>query len=309
MLSSTETSVLSTYAIESHWLRSDTPKQRILLVYAHPDDESFGNAGTILHYSDAGVGVHYACATRGEAGSVDPALLQGYADVSALRTDELMRAAHILGLASLHFLGYRDSGMQGAAENNHPNALFQAPLAQVAERVTALIRALRPQVVVTFNSYGGYGHPDHIVCHKATLAAFEAAANPTLFPEQLKQGLATWKPERLYFTTFPPGMTRLMLMGLRLTGRDPRRFGVNQDVDLVRVVENVTPISTVISRADLLERKQQAWAAHHSQGGGPNRLAFMPLWLRRRMSASEFFTRVYPPVQLGAAHERDLFGE
>ncbi len=308
MPSNPQTAHLAHYGIESHWLRDDTANKRMLMVYAHPDDESFGNAGTILHYSDAGVGVHYACATRGEAGSVAAELLQGYDDVSTLRTAELMRAADILGLASVHFLGYRDSGMQGAAENSHPNALFQAPLVQVAERVTAIIRTIRPQVVLTFNAYGGYGHPNHIVCHKATLAAFEAASNPTLFPEQLTHGLTTWKPERLYFTSFPPTMTRMMLMSMRLLGKNPRRFGVNQDVDLVRVVENVTPITSVIARPDLLERKQQAWAAHHSQGGGPNRMAFMPLWLRRRMSAAEFFTRVYPPVQPGAPREWDLFG-
>lgn len=308
MPSTTQTALLASYGIESHWLRNNNHERRILIVYAHPDDESFGNAGTILHYTDADVAVHYACATRGEAGSVTPELLETYPDVRTLRTAELMQAATILGLASVHFLGYRDSGMQGAAENNHPDALYQAPLAQVAERITALIRLIRPQVLLTFNAYGGYGHPDHIVCHKATLAAFEAAANPTLFPEQLTQGLAAWQTQRLYFTTFPPRMTRLMLMAMRLTGRDPRRFGTNQDVDLVRVVENVTPITTVISRADLLERKQQAWAAHHSQGGGPNRLAFMPRWIRQQMSAAEYFTRVYPPWQPGAIREYDLFG-
>ncbi|HEU5090775.1 MAG TPA: PIG-L family deacetylase, partial [Roseiflexaceae bacterium] len=107
----TERPDLAAYGIESHWFRDRNAEKRILIVYAHPDDESFGNAGTILHYGNAGVDVHYACATRGEAGTVDAALLDGYLDVAALRTAELMQAADVLGLASVQLLGYRDSGM------------------------------------------------------------------------------------------------------------------------------------------------------------------------------------------------------
>src|SRR5436190_24344977 len=111
---------LVTYGIESHWLRDGPTRRTLLVVYAHPDDESFGNAGTIARYSAAGVAVHYACATRGECGSVAPELLQGHADIGALRTAELTCAAQALGLAAVHFLGYRDSGMAGMPDNRHP---------------------------------------------------------------------------------------------------------------------------------------------------------------------------------------------
>src|SRR5215510_8530814 len=116
---------LAQHAIESLWFNDRPAARRLLVVYAHPDDESFGNAGTIVRYSAAGAAVHYACATRGECGTVDPALLDGYADIAALRTAELTCAARALGLAAVHFLGYRDSGMAGTPDNEHPSALVQ----------------------------------------------------------------------------------------------------------------------------------------------------------------------------------------
>src|SRR5205085_11694019 len=134
----------------------------------------------------------YVCATRGECGSVAPELLAGYADIAALRTAELTCAAQALGLAAVHYLGYRDSGMAGAPDNQHPSALAQAPIARVTGQVVALMRALRPQVVLTFGSYGGYGHPDHIAIHRATLAAFTAAGDPARYAEHDAAGLAPW---------------------------------------------------------------------------------------------------------------------
>jgi mycothiol S-conjugate amidase len=301
-------SQLAQYGIESHWLREPAASRRILIVYAHPDDESFGNAGTILHYASMGVDVHYACATRGECGSVEPALLEGYDSIAALRTAELMAAADVLGLAGVHFLGYRDSGMPGSDDNQHPDALVQAPIARVAAQITALIRAIQPQVVITFNPYGGYGHPDHIACHHATLAAFDAADNATLFPEQIADGLAPWRPTRLYYSTFPTAMMRLFLTAMRLRGQDPRRVGVNQDVDFLGVLENVTPITTAVDSTPHYDRKVRAWQCHKSQGGGSVRWAVFPLWVRRRLSGSEFFTRVRPVWAPGSRRERDLFG-
>src|SRR5215813_11421541 len=142
---------LTPYAIDSLWLDPSPKPRTLLVVYPHPDDESFSNGGTLARYAAQGAAVHYACATRGECGTVAPALLEGYADVAALRTAEQECAARALGLAAVHFLGYRDSGMRGTADNNHPAALIQAPLEQVAGQITALIRALRPQVLLTFN--------------------------------------------------------------------------------------------------------------------------------------------------------------
>ncbi len=124
----TATPDLAAYGVESLWLKETPAKQRLLVAYAHPDDESFGNAGTILRYTSAGVAVHCACATRGESGTVEPEFLQSYPDVAALHTAELECAARTLGLSAVHLLGYRDSGMQGSEDNLNPAALYQAPL-------------------------------------------------------------------------------------------------------------------------------------------------------------------------------------
>ncbi|GAB4190429.1 MAG: PIG-L family deacetylase [Roseiflexaceae bacterium] len=295
------------YGIDSHWLVHEQAARRLLIVYAHPDDESFGNAGTILRYTSAGVAVHYACATRGEAGTVAPERLAGYPDTAALRTAELLCAAGALGLAGVHFLGYRDSGMPGTPDNQHPDALVQAPRQRVTGQIVALIRALRPQVVLTFGPYGGYGHPDHIAIHHAALAAFEQAGDPACLPEQQAAGLLPWSPARLYYPTFRVALAGPMLALMWLFRRDPRRFGQNGDVDLTRAIAMVTPVTTAINSAAFLEAKERAWACHASQGGGRERTGRLPVLLRRRLSATERFTRVVPRWEGGQEVERDLF--
>ena len=164
--------------METIILKETDASRRLLVAFAHPDDESFGPAGTIIRYANRGVAVHYICATRGEAGHVDPELLEGYTSVADLRTQELMCAAGHLGLAGLHLLDYHDSGMEGAPENQNPASLYQAPLEEVVERITGLIRQIRPQVVITFDRTGGYFHPDHVKMHTATTQAFHAAGDP-----------------------------------------------------------------------------------------------------------------------------------
>jgi len=294
------------YAIDSHWLRPQEAPRRLLIAYAHPDDESFGNAGTILRYTSAGAAVHYACATRGEAGTVAPAYLAGYPDIAALRTAEQLCAADTLGLAGVHFLGYRDSGMPGAPENQHPQSLVQAPRERVTGQLVALIRILRPQVLLTFGSYGGYGHPDHIAIHHAALAAFRQAADPDRFPEQISAGLEPWAPTKLYYPTFRINLAGLLLAGLWLIGRDPRRFGQNGDIDLVQAINACTPVTTTVESGQFLLQKERAWACHASQGG-QSRRQWIPARLRRRLRGRESFTRVAPAWEAGTPPEDDLF--
>lgn len=297
---------LTAYGIDSRWLRNHAAERRLLFVYAHPDDESFGNAGTILRYTNDGVAVHYACATRGEAGDVPPEMLAGYADVGALRTVEQICAAEVLGLTGVHFLGHRDSGMSGSPDNQHPAALIRQPLTHVAGQIVALIRAIQPQIVVTFGPYGGYGHPDHIFCHRATTAAFEAAGNPTLYPEQIDNGLEPWQPQRLYYSTFGTRFLSSVVFVMRLLGKDPSRFGRNGDIDLVNAACEATPVTTTINTSAYFEPAIRARECHHSQGGGIGWLRRLPPFVQRRLNSVEHFTRVAPPWN-GEAIERDLF--
>ena len=129
--------------------------RKLLVILAHPDDESFGPGGTLAKYAASGLAVHYLCGTRGEAGTVDARLLNGFRDVAELRTAELMRAAEALGLASVRFLGYRDSGM-ACADDAPSHTLCAAPLDEVAQRIAGFLDQLRPDAVITHDRFGGY---------------------------------------------------------------------------------------------------------------------------------------------------------
>jgi LmbE family N-acetylglucosaminyl deacetylase len=297
---------MTTNAIESIILKQTNTDSTLLIVLAHPDDESFGSppVGTILHYAQAGVAVHYVCATRGEAGSVDAEHLAGFASVGDLRSHELRCAAQVLGLVSLHFLNYRDSGMENSPENQRPDCLVQAPLEAVAEKITALIRQLKPQVVLTFDPSGGYFHPDHIHTHKATTLAFHKSGDSAEFPQQLESGLTPYQPQKLYYTAFPRGFFRLVVKLLPLFGKDPTAMGRNKDINLKRIADLEQQITTKLRVSPYFATSRQAAACHASQVAGvPKVPKFILKWLMRY----EAYSRVFPSFRPGEAIERDLF--
>jgi LmbE family N-acetylglucosaminyl deacetylase len=275
-------------------------RHRLLAVLAHPDDETFGTGGTLALYARRGVDVHLLCATRGEVGAAPPELLQGYESVAQLRESELRCAAAILGLASVTFLDYRDSGMPGSPDNHHPQALAAAPVDEVAAKIVVWIRRLRPDVVITFDPQGGYGHPDHIAIQRATEAAFFAAADPARDAD----GLAPHQPSRLYYHTFPRRALRLALVLLRLAGKNPRKWGRNHDIDLVEIAKADFPVHARIDIRSVVEIRAQASACHASQGGqAGGRIARL---LARLVGGRETFMRAHPPAPPGL-RERDLF--
>lgn len=282
-----------------------TPRKTILIVLAHPDDESFGMGGTIAYYDTQGVDVHLICATRGEAGTVDPEYLAKYKTIAELREAELMRAAEALGLKSVIFLNYRDSGMVGSEDNTNPQALVQAPLEQVAGRIVAEIRRLKPQVVVTFDETGGYYHPDHIHIHQATLAAFHAAGDANQYPE----AGAAYQPAKLYVSARNRARLRRAVFLMRLVGKDPSKVGRNKDIDLTRLARDKdTAPHVTINYRRVQARKDQADAAHASQGGGrfigSNLLEVIARWLGNK----DRFTRIYPPTP-DSYRATDLFAD
>jgi LmbE family N-acetylglucosaminyl deacetylase len=277
-------------------------KPVLIAVLAHPDDETFGMGGTLALYAKRGAEVHLVCATRGEVGEVSPELMEGFASVGERREYELRCAAEVLGLADVHFLDYRDSGMPGSPDNDHPRALAAAPLEEVAGKVAHYIRSLRPQVVLTFDPIGGYKHPDHIAIQRATVQAFELAGSP-----DFKDESPPYQPRKLYFHVMPRGMLRLAVHFLPLFGLDPHRFGRNQDIDLAALVEEDDfPVHAEIDVRSVAPQHETATACHASQlGGGPPRRGPMS-WLMRRFGRKEQFMRAYPPAEKGL-HERDLF--
>ena len=273
----------------------------LLAVLAHPDDESFGLGGTLALYARRGYDTYYVCATRGEAGTVDAEHLEGFKDTAEMRTDELMRAANVLGLKGVFFLGYRDSGMQDTEPNKHPDAQINHTVDEVAGKVVKFIRELKPQVVVTFDPIGGYKHPDHIHIHNATVLAFERADDPSFHPE----AGAPFKPQALYFQVFPRWFLRWAVRLMPLFGKDPAKFGLNGDVNLRELAEVDFPIHARLDTRQVAAIKREAGAQHASQGGGQTS-GWMTV-LSRILGQNEAFMRAYPPVNGRQKIATDLF--
>jgi LmbE family N-acetylglucosaminyl deacetylase len=275
----------------------------LLAVLAHPDDESFGLGGTLALYARRGHRVILLCATRGEAGTVDPEYLRGFSSIAELRESELRCAAQHLGLDAVHFLGYRDSGMQGQLENSHPDAQVAHPVEEVAVKVIAHIRELRPDVVLTFDPIGGYRHPDHIHIHEATKMAFEHAADAGFHPE----AGAPFQPRALYYHVFPHKFLRFVTRLMPLVGVDPRRFGRNKDIDLKALTQFDFPIHVRIDIAPVAAVKAEAGACHASQGGMGMRQGLMGWVTTHVLGESENYMRAFPPVDGSRRISGDLF--
>jgi LmbE family N-acetylglucosaminyl deacetylase len=273
----------------------------ILAVLAHPDDESFGMGGTLALYARNGYDTYYVCATRGEAGTVDQEFLDGFKDTAELRTEELNRAAKILGLKGVFFLGYRDSGMPGMDANKHPDAQVNHSIDEVAGKVVKYIRELKPDIVLTFDPIGGYKHPDHIHIHNATVLAFEKADDPAFHPE----AGASFKPRALYYHVFPRGFLKWMTRLMPLVGKDPHKWGRNGDIDLTELVVDF-PIHARVDIRSVAEVKREAGAQHASQGGVGMRRGLMG-FVTRVFGEKEEYMRAYPPVNGTHRLQRDLF--
>jgi N-acetyl-1-D-myo-inositol-2-amino-2-deoxy-alpha-D-glucopyranoside deacetylase len=289
------------YHIEINPLKMD---RTLVFFGAHPDDESFAVGATLGLYAAAGVKTYYVCSTGGEAGTVAPGYLEGHKSVEEVRMEEMKCAAEILGLAGVLYLGFRDSGMPGSPDNQHPNALITAPVEAAAERVVRIIREIKPDVVVTHDAGGGYGHPDHIATHHAVVAAFQAAGDPGRYPGA---GPA-FQPAKLYFAVRPRRFMKFMITLMPLFGQDPRRFGRNRDIDLTRMTAADYSVDAIIrlNKASV-ERRAQAIACHASQSGGQRRrgLFWVMEMIGKLQGPRDHFMRDYPPPH--RRKEKDLF--
>ena len=268
--------------------------KRLLLCLAHPDDESFGSGPFIAKTVADGVEVSLICATNGDVGTVAPEKLGSYKSVGELRSAELDCASEILGFKEVIRFGYRDSGMMNSADNKHPAALWQADDNVLCDQIIDVIERLRPQVLVTFNKFGGYGHPDHIKIQRATVAAFnKLKGTPNA-------------PQKLYYTAFPTLILRMGVILMRLTGKDPRRMGTNKDLDFMAVLEAVEPIHAQVDVNAYFDIGQQAADCHASQSSPRGTFPLARYWMRRAAGVAGF-TRVEPPPLTGQPMERDLF--
>jgi LmbE family N-acetylglucosaminyl deacetylase len=284
-----------------------TLEPRTLLgVFAHPDDETFGPGGTLAKYAAMGVNVHVIVGTDGDAGSVETTYQRGEGRTLAQeRQEELTHAALLLGVTTIWNLPYRDSGMRGSPDNNHPRALIQQPLPHLVAELVDYIRRMRPQVVMTHDPFGGYGHPDHIRLCEAMTAAFYEAGNPDYSGQN--PALAPYSPQKLYFRAYDRWMLRWAVRFMNLTGKNPRAVGRNQDINLEEISTWEVPIHTEIDILDYMDQKEMASRAHASQyGGGPSYMRIFPEFIRRRIASKEQFSLAYP-VPNGKGLETDLF--
>lgn len=279
-----------------------TRRQTLLGIFAHPDDESFGPGGTLARYAGEGKDVHVIIATDGIAGSVeDPNSVNGHATLAQARASELSNAAVALGVRTIWSLPYRDSGMRNTPDNQHPLALIQQPLAQTIDEVLGHLHRLQPDVLITHDPFGGYGHPDHIRVCEATTAAFYLARRQLATSPNGYQG-----PQKLYYTAFDKRVLKVMVRLMPLWGQDPTALGRNKDINLVEISRWRTPVHARIDVEAYLPRKLAASRAHVSQySGGPTYIRILPPALRRRFLAFESFTRAFPAPP--NAVERDLF--
>ena len=284
-------------------------KPRLLISYAHPDDESFGLGGLIAKYVDEGVDVYLICATDGDVGSMDEAFLADGKTIKQVRLAELDCAAEKLGFKQVFKLGYSDSGMMGAATNEAPNSLWyqwENHSDAVVQRVVEVLREVQPQVVITFNEYGGYGHPDHIAIQQATLKAMTLMSSDSYVTD----GQAPYTPQKLYYSSIPRFPVQFGIWMTRLQGKNPRKLGRNEDIDIVAILEHVNEPTTRVNIGNYLEDWDEASACHQSQGGGGGGfLGRLPMWLRRRLLNKQGFTRIFPPTEPDETGiiEHDLF--
>ncbi|HXW82572.1 MAG TPA: PIG-L family deacetylase [Acidimicrobiales bacterium] len=260
----------------------------LMAVHAHPDDEVIATGGVLARYSGEGVRTVLVTCTNGEQGDAAGGAKPGQAGhdpgaVAATRLAELHKSVTYLGVGHLEVLGYRDSGMVGWAANEDPGVFSNVPLAEVSGRLEELLGKYRPQVVVTYDENGGYGHPDHIQVHRATVAAAES----------------TGVPAKLYYSAVPRSAVSRFRQELQAAGVEMEALEAADDFGVPD-----EKITTVVDVTRYVDRIQEALAAHASQVENFFFTRLPPEMVAAALSHEYFTLRSAPD---GLALEDDLF--
>ncbi|MFG1928203.1 N-acetyl-1-D-myo-inositol-2-amino-2-deoxy-alpha-D-glucopyranoside deacetylase [Cryptosporangium sp. NPDC048952] len=235
------------------------PARRLLLVHAHPDDETITTGATMARYAAEGAHVTLVTCTLGEEGEILVPALAGLAadqadQLGGYRITELERAMAALGVGDQRFLGgtgrYRDSGMIGTPQNDHPRAFWRASVDEAAAWLADVIREVQPQVVVTYDPDGLYGHPDHIQAHRVTMRAIELAE-----PE--------WRVSKVYFPSEPRSLLARGIEMFATSAENP--FAGQRDVDALPFVTADEKLGARIDASAFALAKQAAMRAHATQ--------------------------------------------
>jgi N-acetyl-1-D-myo-inositol-2-amino-2-deoxy-alpha-D-glucopyranoside deacetylase len=245
-----------------------TADRRLLLVHAHPDDETIATGATMAKYAADGVHVALVTCTLGEEGEVlVPDLVHLAADkddrLGEHRISELADAMRELGVTDHRFLGgpgrWRDSGMMGLPTNDRADCFWQADLEVAVGELVRVMREVRPQVLVTYNEIGGYGHPDHIQAHRVAMAAYDAASDPGRYPDAGEP----WQIDKVYYHALPHSFLRQGFEALKAMGEEAP-FGVTSP-DELPFGDPDEVVTTVIDARDFLDAKVAAMKAHRTQ--------------------------------------------
>lgn len=252
-------------------------EERLLLVVAHPDDETFGCGSLLAHAAQLGVSTTVACATRGEAGSPTPGRGLDDADMAVVREAELHEAAAFTGVGRVELFDWVDSGMDGTPA---PGTLVAAPIDEVAAKIESLIDDVRPTVVVTLDASDG--HRDHSQIRDATLSA---------------TATSSWRPGRVYLHCLPQQLMRKWVEALVEQQPESEHLGLG---DLGTPEQQIT---TVVDTTGHLDLREQAMALHRSQ---TSPYEVMPAELRREFLTAERLRRVHPEWN-GGPPETEIF--
>ena len=233
---------------------------RLLLVHAHPDDESINNGATMAAYVARGAQVTLVTCTRGEEGEIlVPELAHLASDkddgLGAHREIELAAAMKELGVTDFRFLGFpekswRDSGMIGTPQNARPDVFWNCDLDEAARELEKVIHEIKPHVLITYDENGGYGHPDHIKAHQVAMRAAELA------------GENGWNIQKIYWNTIPVSVIEEGIEAMKGTGTD--FFGVEKAEDFPFAAPDDL-VTTVFNGDEFVNRKMAAMKAHPTQ--------------------------------------------
>ena len=236
--------------------------RRLLLVHAHPDDETINNAITMAKYVEEGVKVTLVTCTRGEEGEV---LIPELSHLAAAhddklgnhRIEELANAMKVIGVKDHRFLGnYRDSGMMGTEPNNRKDSFWQAELDEAAGKLVEIIREVKPDVLITYDEFGGYGHPDHIKAHKVAMRASELAADKNFGKGE------PWEIPKIYWNIMPRFVVEVGMKQMKEVGAD---FFGSENIDDLPFVKPDELVTAAIEGQEFLNKKMAALGEHKTQ--------------------------------------------
>jgi N-acetyl-1-D-myo-inositol-2-amino-2-deoxy-alpha-D-glucopyranoside deacetylase len=270
-------------------------RRTLLAVHAHPDDECISTGGSLARYAAEGARTVLVTCTDGAVGEISDPALATPDNLAEVRDGELAESVRILEIGRLVKLGYRDSGMAGTADNTNPASFQQANLEEAIERVVQVVREERPQVIVTYDENGGYGHPDHIRAHQVAVAAFERAGDANRYPAS---GSA-WTPSKLYYAVIPRGAVATFVQRLREAGIETP-FG---ETDVPFGVED-DKVTAWIDVSRYVDAKRAALEAHRTQMGPDQFFMKLPQEIFAEAFRRETFQRIAGP---GPDQESDLF--